>query len=146
MPRKEQGWITFQTSEEERRILEEFCQQSQRTKTEILRELVRNLSQRSSPSPQPIPTKRRDQKDTDTPEITNNTQKRPLKVSSRNLLKGVVTKVVKGEVSSQVTIKVIHEVELTSIITTTSVEELELYEGTEAYAVIKSNDIAIAKD
>ncbi|MDM9383860.1 molybdopterin-binding protein [Chlorogloeopsis sp. ULAP01] len=146
MPRKEQGWITFQTSEEERRILEEFCQQSQRTKTEILRELVRNLSQRSSPSPQSIPTKCKDYKDTDTPEITNNTQKRPLKVSSRNLLKGVVTKVVKGEVSSQVTIKVIHEVELTSIITTISVEELELYEGTEAYAVIKSNDIAIAKD
>ncbi|NEQ28276.1 MAG: transporter, partial [Microcoleus sp. SIO2G3] len=41
MPRKEQGWVTFQTSDEERRILEEFSKQSQRTKTEILRELVR---------------------------------------------------------------------------------------------------------
>ncbi|BAZ09124.1 Molybdenum-pterin binding protein [Calothrix sp. NIES-4071] len=44
MPRKEQGWITFQTLEEERELLEEYCQQSQRTKTEILRELVRNLT------------------------------------------------------------------------------------------------------
>ena len=44
MPRKDQGWVTFQTSEEERKILEEFCQNSQRTKTEILRELVRGLN------------------------------------------------------------------------------------------------------
>jgi hypothetical protein len=34
IPRKQQGWITFQSSEEERKILEEYCQQSQRTKTE----------------------------------------------------------------------------------------------------------------
>jgi molybdopterin-binding protein len=147
MPRKEQGWITFQTSEEERRILEEFCQQSQRTKTEILRELVRNLSQRSAVSLQPTTsTKLRDNKNPDIQKIENNTQKRPLKVSSRNLLKGIVTKIVRGEVSSQVTIKVVHEVELTSIITTASVDDLELCEGTEAYAVIKSSDVAIAKD
>ncbi len=146
MPRKEQGWITFQTSEEERKILEEFCQQSQRTKTEILRELVRNLGQHSSPSPQPIPTKQTENKEVGISEMEANTPKRPLKVSSRNLLKGVVTRVIRGEVSSQVTLKVIHEVELTSIITTTSADELELYEGTEAYAVIKSNDIAIARD
>ncbi|MFM7427121.1 MAG: transporter, partial [Elainella sp.] len=34
MPRKAQGWITFQSSEEERQILEQVCQQTQRTKTE----------------------------------------------------------------------------------------------------------------
>ncbi len=139
MPRKEQGWITFQTSQEERKLLEEFCQQSQRTKTDILRELVRGLNKDSAPSP--IPTEQEESKAEETAK-----QKKPLKVSSRNLLKGVVTKVTKGEVSSQVTLKVVHEVELTSIITTSSVEELELHEGTEAYAVIKSSDIAIAKD
>ncbi|MDJ0674750.1 MAG: molybdopterin-binding protein [Calothrix sp. MO_167.B42] len=144
MPRKEQGWITFQTSEEERKLLEEFCQLSQRTKTDILRELVRGLSQDSSPSP--IPTKPEESKVEKTAELGTAQQKKPLKVSSRNLLKGIVTKVRKGEVSSQVTLKVVHEVELTSIITTSSVEDLELYEGTEAYAVIKSSDIAIAKD
>lgn len=144
MPRKEQGWITFQTSEEERKLLEEFCQLSQRTKTDILRELVRGLSQDSSPSP--IPTKPEESKAQKTAELATAQPKKPLKVSSRNLLKGIVTKVRKGEVSSQVTLKVVHEVELTSIITTSSVEDLELYEGTEAYAVIKSSDIAIAKD
>ncbi|MFM6278544.1 MAG: transporter, partial [Dolichospermum sp.] len=28
MPRKSQGWVTFQISEEERQILEEFCENS----------------------------------------------------------------------------------------------------------------------
>lgn len=43
MPRKDQGWITFQTSEEERQLLEEICRVSQRTKTEVLREMLRGL-------------------------------------------------------------------------------------------------------
>lgn len=140
MPRKEQGWITFQTSEEERKLLEEFCQQSQRTKTEILRELVRGLNKDSS-SP-PIPTPQKEPIDAKTGEPP----KKPLKISSRNVLRGIVTKVTRGEVSSQVTLKVVHEVELTSIITTASADELELAEGIEAYALIKSSDITIAKD
>ena len=144
MPRKEQGWITFQTSEEERQLLEEFCQQSQRTKTDILRELVRGLSKDASQPP--IPTTQEDSKTIQTTEMRVSQQKRPLKVSSRNVLRGVVTKVTRGKVSSQVTLKVVHEVELTSIITTASADELELNEGIEAYALIKSSDIAIAKD
>ncbi|MCV3214678.1 molybdopterin-binding protein [Plectonema radiosum NIES-515] len=146
MPRKEQGWITFQTSDEERKILENFCQQSQRTKTEILRELVRSLNTLSSPPAGQLPTKQRQKNNADTAHIEISTQKKPLKVSSRNILKGVVKEVIRGEVNSQVTIKVIHELELTSVITTVSVDDLELYEGTEAYALIKSSDIAIAKD
>lgn len=43
MPRKEQGWITFQASREERALLEKYCRQNQRTKTEVLRELIRSL-------------------------------------------------------------------------------------------------------
>jgi molybdopterin-binding protein len=148
MPRKEQGWITFQTSEEERKILEEFCQQSQRTKTEILRELVRGLNQ--PPPPQKsIPTKQTlkvDKETAETLELEVTSSKRPLKVSSRNILKGVVKKVVTGAVNSEVTLEIVHKVELTSIITRMSAEELELAEGTEAYAVIKSNDIVIARE
>ncbi|MBD2347015.1 TOBE domain-containing protein [Anabaena subtropica] len=146
MPRKEQGWVTFQTSEEERKILEEFCQHSQRTKTEILRELVRGLDGYTSSSAPPIPTKSKEKKKTDDLEVATIVPKRPLKVSSRNILKGIVKQVVRGEVSTQVTLRVVHEVELTSIITTNAADELEIIEGTEAYAVIKSNDIAIAKD
>ncbi|MEA5581064.1 molybdopterin-binding protein [Nodularia harveyana UHCC-0300] len=145
MPRKEQGWVTFQTSEEERKILEEFCQHSQRTKTEILRELVRGLDGPAS-SPSRIPTKSRENKPADALEVETTAPKRPLKVSSRNILKGVVKQVIRGEVNTQVTLMVVHEVELTSIITTNAADELEIIQGTEAYAVIKSNDISIAKD
>jgi hypothetical protein len=55
MPRKEQRWVTFQTSDEERRILEEFSKQSQGTKTEILKELVRGLGEHSSSMLQSLP-------------------------------------------------------------------------------------------
>ncbi|MGH1395890.1 MAG: TOBE domain-containing protein [Trichormus sp.] len=148
MPRKEQGWITFQTSEDERKILEEFCQQSQRTKTEILRELVRGLHQQPPP-PKSLPTTEVEKIETKPPEnlaLEVNLPKRPLKVSSRNILKGVVKKVVAGAVNSEVTLEIVHKVELTSIITRMSAEELGLVEGAEAYAVIKSNDIVIARE
>ncbi|MBD2363621.1 TOBE domain-containing protein [Anabaena minutissima FACHB-250] len=148
MPRKEQGWITFQTSEDERKLLEDFCQQSQRTKTEILRELVRGLHQQPAPS-KSLPTTEEDKvekKDTQNLELEVNAPKKLLKVSSRNILKGVVKKVVPGAVNSEVTLEIVHRVELTSIITRMSAEELELVEGVEAYAVIKSNDIVIARE
>ncbi|MBU7583493.1 MAG: molybdopterin-binding protein [Nostoc sp. TH1S01] len=145
MPRKEQGWITFQTSEEERKILEEFCQDSQRTKTEILRELVRGLNKHQG-SRAPIPTKQVNQESSEIPEVEISSPKKALKVSSRNILKGVVKKVVTGAVNCEVTLEIVHKVELTSMITRTSAEELGLAAGEEAYAVIKSNDIVIARE
>jgi molybdopterin-binding protein len=145
MPRKEQGWVTFQTSEEERKILEEFCQQSQRTKTEILRELVRGLNKQPLP-PTSLPTMQQEKENAYIPELEIISQKKALKVSSRNILKGVIKRVVTGAVNSEVTLEIVHRVELTSIITRMSAEELELSEGTEAYAVIKSNDIVIARE
>ncbi|MBK1987136.1 molybdopterin-binding protein [Sphaerospermopsis aphanizomenoides BCCUSP55] len=144
MPRKEQGWVTFQTSEEERKILEEFCQHSQRTKTEILRELVRSLHKSSAPE-KSRPT-HQEKAEPPTPEMEIISPKKPLKVSSRNVLKGIVKRVTTGTVNTEVTLEIVHKVELTSMITRVSAEELELVEGTEAYAVIKSNDIVIAKD
>ncbi|MBD2136721.1 TOBE domain-containing protein [Anabaena sp. FACHB-1237] len=144
MPRKEQGWVTFQISEEERKILEEFCENSQRTKTEILRELIRGLNKYSS-----VPTSLSTSKETvnnNTPELEFASSKKPLKVSSRNVLKGIIKRVTTGTINTEITLEIVHKVELTSIITKVSAEELELFAGTEAYAVIKSNDIVIAKD
>jgi molybdopterin-binding protein len=168
MPRKEQGWVTFQTSEEERKILEEFCQKSQRTKTEILRQMVRTLDKDSSlPLPteakqsfeaeNPLPetkksrkkpTKQEENFDADNflPEVEIGIQKKALKVSSRNVLKGVVTEIVRGAVNCEVTVEIVHRVKLTSVITQVSAEELELAVGEEAYAVIKSTDIVIARE
>jgi molybdopterin-binding protein len=168
LPRKEQGWVTFQTSESERKILEEFCQQSQRTKTEILREMVRTLGKHSLPplpteteqsfetenSPQETKKSRKkstkqelnvDSIDDDFPPVVEvSLRKKALKVSSRNVIKGVVTQITPGPVNSEVTLEIVHRVKLTSVITQVSAEELELAVGKEAYAVIKSTDIAIA--
>jgi molybdopterin-binding protein len=160
MPRKEQGWVTFQTSEEERKILEEFCQESQRTKTEILREMVRTLGKNSSALPtesetlpetkksRKKPTKQEQNLDVNNflPEVEIGTPKKALKVSSRNVFKGVVTQIIPGAVNCEVTVEIIHRVKLTSVITQVSAEELELAVGEEAYAVIKSTDIVIAKE
>ncbi len=148
MPRKEQGWITFQTSQEERKILEDFCKESQRTKTEILRELVRSLGNHSS-TPPSLPTIQEVEQDADSLEVEVHDEQHeqiPLQLSSRNILKGVVKRVITGVVNSEVTLEIVHKVELTSMITRVSAGELGLAEGQEAYAVIKSNDIVIASD
>lgn len=149
MPRKEQGWITFQTSEEERQLLEEICHNSQRTKTEVLRELVRGLRQQASESrspsnPSPSSAQHSQLIDLRPPEPPS--PKKPLKISSRNVLQGTITRLIPGAVNTEVTLKIVHEVELTSIITRASAEELGLVEGAEAYAVIKSSDVVIATE
>jgi molybdopterin-binding protein len=148
MPRKEQGWITFQSSEEERKILEEYCQQSQRTKTEILRELLRSLNQQL-PSPQPPLNQQEGVENSVIPErdvLSKKSELKAMKLSARNMLKGTVKRVVMGAVNTEVTLEIAPNVELTSIITRTSAEELELSEGKEAYAVIKSSNIMIAME
>ncbi|MHC5613647.1 MAG: hypothetical protein ACYTXA_22265 [Nostoc sp.] len=47
MARKEQGWITFQLSLEEQQLLEQYCKRFQRTKTDVLRSLLRSLQGQS---------------------------------------------------------------------------------------------------
>jgi molybdopterin-binding protein len=151
MPRKQQGWITFQTSEEERKLLEQYCKQSQRTKTEILRELVRGLNKQVQspklPSSQPTtPEAQEVQEDSGVLEIAlygANSDLKAMKVSARNVLKGTVKHMVVGAVNTEVTLNIAPQVELTSIITRSSAEQLGLSEGKEAYAVIKSSHIMI---
>ncbi|HEY9831785.1 MAG TPA: molybdopterin-binding protein [Stenomitos sp.] len=148
MPRKQQGWITFQSSEEERQILEQYCQQSQRTKTEILRELVRNLNQQS-PSAQSPTRKPSGKPNSVTPEVdfaSENSQLKAMKVSARNIIRGTVKRVVRGAVNTEVTLEIAPNVELISIITSSSAEQLDVSEGKEAYAVIKSSHIMIAME
>ncbi len=146
MPRKEQGWITFQTSEEERQLLEQVCQRSQRSKTEILRELVRGLGQESVVESPPSPASKKVEKATEAGFEESSKLKKPLKVSSRNVLKGKIVRVINGSVNSEITLEIVHKVTLISIITKASVEELGLVEGSEAYAVIKSSDVVIAME
>jgi hypothetical protein len=41
--KQQKQWITFKTSTLEMEALEAYCQQTQRTKTDVLRELIRKL-------------------------------------------------------------------------------------------------------
>ena len=69
-----------------------------------------------------------------------------MEISARNVLKGKVTKVVHGMVSSEVTVELPGGIEVVSVITKTSAENLGLADGKEVYAVIKASNVMIALD
>ncbi|WP_432812671.1 TOBE domain-containing protein [Pantanalinema sp. GBBB05] len=152
----------MQTSEEERQLLEEICHMSQRPKTEVLREMLRGLKDSTPAQPEgtdSVPltegrTSKRSRPTQPTEPVTTQPEaqtrelhlKKPLKVSSRNIVAGKVKQVIKGSVNTEVTIEIVHRVELTSTITTTSAEDLGLEAGKTAYAVIKSSDVVEAME
>jgi len=47
---KPKSTITFQIPEQEREILKQYCEQEQRTQSEVLRELVRSLKKKIRPN------------------------------------------------------------------------------------------------
>jgi molybdopterin-binding protein len=69
-----------------------------------------------------------------------------MKISARNILKGKVLSIVKGPVSSEVTIRLPGGDDIVSVITRTSSENLNLKEGMEVFAVIKATNVMIATD
>ncbi|HOT06859.1 MAG TPA: TOBE domain-containing protein [Methanotrichaceae archaeon] len=69
-----------------------------------------------------------------------------MKLSARNMLKGRVKNIVKGPVSSEVTVELMGGDTIVSVITKTSAEELKLAEGKEVLVVIKASSVMIATD
>lgn len=69
-----------------------------------------------------------------------------MKISARNLLKGKVKKVNHGAVNSEIIVELPGGLEIVSIITKSSAEQLGLTKGTEVYAVIKASNVMIATD
>jgi molybdopterin-binding protein len=69
-----------------------------------------------------------------------------MKISARNVLKGKVKKIIKGPVSSEVSVELTGGEVIVSVITKTSAEELELKEGKDVYVVIKATNVMIATD
>ena len=69
-----------------------------------------------------------------------------MKISARNILKGKVVKVVHGAVNSEVIIELPGGTQLVSIITNSSVKNLGLTEGKEAYAIIKASNVMVGVD
>jgi molybdopterin-binding protein len=73
-------------------------------------------------------------------------KEKKMKISARNILKGKIVKVIHGAVNSEVTIELPGGTRLVSIITNSSVDNLALTEGIEAYAIIKASSVMIGID
>ncbi len=69
-----------------------------------------------------------------------------MKISARNVLKGKVKKVKPGAVNSEVIVELASGVQLVSIITKESAENLELTRGKAVYAIIKASNVMIGID
>jgi len=69
-----------------------------------------------------------------------------MKISARNVLKGKIVKIVRGAVNAEVTLELPGGIQVVSIITMSSVNNLGLKESQEAYAVIKASSVMIAVD
>jgi molybdopterin-binding protein len=69
-----------------------------------------------------------------------------MRISARNVLKGKIVKIIKGAINSEVTVELPGGPQIVSVITNTSVENLELKEGRLVYAVIKASNVMIAVD
>ena len=68
-----------------------------------------------------------------------------MEISARNGIKGKVADVKLGEVMASIKIEVTEPGVITAIITRESAEDLDLKEGDEVKAIIKSTEIMVAK-
>jgi molybdopterin-binding protein len=69
-----------------------------------------------------------------------------MKISARNVIKGIVKSVNHGPVSAEIVISVAKGLEISSVITTSAAKELGLKKGVEVYAVIKASNVMVAID
>jgi molybdopterin-binding protein len=69
-----------------------------------------------------------------------------MKVSARNILKGKVKNITPGVVNSEVIVELPGGLQVTSIITKNSVDNLQLAPGKEVYAIIKASNVILATD
>jgi molybdopterin-binding protein len=67
-----------------------------------------------------------------------------MKLSARNILKGKVVEVIKGQTTAHVRIDIGKAV-ITASITNEAVDDLKLKVGDEAAAIIKASDVMIGK-
>ncbi|WP_373541175.1 molybdopterin-binding protein [Chamaesiphon sp.] len=139
MPRKDQGWITFQLPEAERQLLESYCERMQRSKTDVLRQLVRGLDRELSDLSLQIATPQKSAP-------TRNLEIRAMRVSARNVFPAIVKQVRLGSINAEILLEIAPNVEAVSVITRSSAEALELTAGKPAYVTIKSSDVMVAVD
>ncbi len=68
-----------------------------------------------------------------------------MKISARNVLKGKITKVIKGATTAHVLIDV-NGATITASITNEAADELKLKDGMDGYAIIKATDVMVGVD
>jgi molybdopterin-binding protein len=69
-----------------------------------------------------------------------------MKLSARNVIKGKVLEVKRGQTTAHVKLDVGGGIVITSSITMAAVDELKLKPGDSAYAVIKASDVIVGID
>jgi len=69
-----------------------------------------------------------------------------MKISARNVLKGKIGTVKHGSVNSEITIALPGGIQVVSIITKKSAQNMRLSKGKEVYAVIKASNVMVATD
>ena len=69
-----------------------------------------------------------------------------MRLSARNVLKGRILEVRKGQTTAHVRLDIGGGNVVTASITNEAVDELGLRQGEEAYAVVKASDVMVAKD
>lgn len=69
-----------------------------------------------------------------------------MKISARNVLPGKVVAIVRGPVTTEVTLEIAPGVQVVSTITSSSAQSLGLVAGGKAFAVIKASSVMVATD
>jgi len=69
-----------------------------------------------------------------------------MKISARNVLKGKVKEIKAGMVNTEVIVELPGGLEMVSVITKESAENLGLAKGKDVYAVVKASNVMIAVD
>ena len=68
-----------------------------------------------------------------------------MEISARNQLKGKITNVDKGAVMANIKIEISEPNVITAVITKESAEKLDLKEGDDVTAIIKSTEVIVGK-
>ena len=69
-----------------------------------------------------------------------------MKISARNMLKGKIVGVEKGQTTAHVRVDIGNGQVITASVTNEAVDDLKLKPGQQAYAVIKASNVMIATD
>lgn len=69
-----------------------------------------------------------------------------MKISARNVLPGTIVSIVRGPMTTEVTLEIAPGVQIVSTITSNSAESMQLKEGGKAYGVIKASSVMVGTD